>query len=285
MKCAVALVNKLLVSSPMAQPSVNNEEQFCTSVVECPHDLLGLLIGRNGWTLKKIISESGANITINNNALFPTQPRRIIIYGLPHHVKIAENYVNRIIYKQKDESRTAGLRPKDNFAEFISNVDMKQMKAYAYALNDIPPVTMNPGMAMPEYHNPPPAAAAQHASHAQYHQHQQYHHQAQQHSQHQNHYNPNPNPNPHYDPRYKHGLQGSSPPQQSAMYGAGMGLGLDRYSTAAGGRNPRDGMYGSGSLMGLGGPGGGMGMGVGSPPGFAGYSGLYNDNSFGYLHK
>ncbi len=69
--------------------------------MDCSPALLGLLIGRGGWTLKKIIRESGAHITINNT-LVPTQPRRIIIYGPRKNVLLAEGYVKRITEPQND---------------------------------------------------------------------------------------------------------------------------------------------------------------------------------------
>lgn len=51
-----------------------------TACMDCPPHLVGLLIGKKGWTIKKIQSETGAQISINQ-AVKDDSPRKIYITG------------------------------------------------------------------------------------------------------------------------------------------------------------------------------------------------------------
>lgn len=42
--------------------SENGDVDVMTNIVECPPHLVGLLIGRKGWTIKKIQQETGAQV-------------------------------------------------------------------------------------------------------------------------------------------------------------------------------------------------------------------------------
>lgn len=81
--------------------------QLKAAIVECPCSLLGLLIGKNGWTLKKIIRTTGAKVTINQS-VGVNQPRRIIIYGSDSQVINASTYINRIVNKGLEKRQTEG---------------------------------------------------------------------------------------------------------------------------------------------------------------------------------
>ena len=83
-------------TSTGTNPSNNTDIQ--ATVIDCPKHLLGLLIGKNGWTLKRIMSSTMANITINQSVL-PDQSIRIVIYGSDAAVLNACAYVQRILHK------------------------------------------------------------------------------------------------------------------------------------------------------------------------------------------
>jgi hypothetical protein len=97
---ALSEISDLLSSAPIvANDTAASGGGIITEVLSCPQPLLGLLIGRNGWTLKRIIRVSGANITINQSVL-PTQPRRVIIYGTAENVALAKALVERVLSAQ-----------------------------------------------------------------------------------------------------------------------------------------------------------------------------------------
>lgn len=101
---ALSVVQELLSSAPIVSASGDGDitnsdgvgDDIITEVINCPHNLLGLLIGKNGWTLKRIIRTSGANITINQSVL-PNQPKRVIIYGKKENVSIGKALVERVL--------------------------------------------------------------------------------------------------------------------------------------------------------------------------------------------
>ena len=97
---ALTEISDLLSSAPIvANDKAESGGGIITEVLSCPQPLLGLLIGRNGWTLKRIIRVSGANITINQSVL-PTQPRRVIVYGTADNVALAKSLVERVLSAQ-----------------------------------------------------------------------------------------------------------------------------------------------------------------------------------------
>ena len=53
-ECAVNLVNKLLLAAPNLAGKHGAIKKLYSNIVDCPADLVGLLIGKKGWTIKKI---------------------------------------------------------------------------------------------------------------------------------------------------------------------------------------------------------------------------------------
>ena len=86
------------VDGESTSESAESHNPLKAAIVECPAAMLGLLIGKNGWTLKKIIRITGAKITINQS-VGVDQPRRVIIYGSDSQVIDASLYINRIVNK------------------------------------------------------------------------------------------------------------------------------------------------------------------------------------------
>ena len=122
---AIEEISQLLASAPI----VANSELECaengleskeivTEVLSCPQHLLGLLIGRNGWTLKRIIRVSGANITINQSVM-STQPKRVLVYGSPSNVAIGKALVERVLQAQSQAAIEEEM-------QFASAPDFKQ---------------------------------------------------------------------------------------------------------------------------------------------------------------
>jgi hypothetical protein len=72
------------------------------TVLDIPFRLLGLLIGRSGWTIKRIMKQTGARITINQSQQTPGvvgDNKRVVIYGSLESVKAASEYVQALIEK------------------------------------------------------------------------------------------------------------------------------------------------------------------------------------------
>eukprot|EP01036_Dinobryon_divergens_P019166 gene19166-26137_t len=75
---AVNRVNGLLADAPLLGGKHGAVAKIACNITECPADLVGLLIGKKGWTIKKIQSESGAQIAINQSVR-EGLPRKIIV--------------------------------------------------------------------------------------------------------------------------------------------------------------------------------------------------------------
>ena len=78
-----------LISEPFPGNSV---DELTTKIIECPADLVGLLIGYKGQTIKSINKQTGVQISINQ-CVEGNAPRKIVITGAADAVKIAEKMV------------------------------------------------------------------------------------------------------------------------------------------------------------------------------------------------
>merc|ERR1719195_1615635 len=68
------------------------------AVIECPQGLVGLIIGRQGETIKKLQEQSGCSIQIDQR--FPDGvPRKITIKGPPGKLELGKQLVNQIVNK------------------------------------------------------------------------------------------------------------------------------------------------------------------------------------------
>lgn len=106
---ACRLVEHRLHSAPVSQDllaHVNGQSNsdggtgsgLQATVVDIPAHLLGLLIGRNGWTLKRLVRQSGARITIDQSG-GPLRPKRAVIYGTESSVVFAARYIQDLVQK------------------------------------------------------------------------------------------------------------------------------------------------------------------------------------------
>ena len=90
------LVNKLLLSAPNLAGKHGAIKKLYSNIVDCPADLVGLLIGKKGWTIKKIQLESGAQISINQSVR-EGQPRKIIVSGMQSSVEMATRLIEEVL--------------------------------------------------------------------------------------------------------------------------------------------------------------------------------------------
>lgn len=95
-ECAVNLVNKLLLAAPNLAGKHGAIKKLYSNIVDCPADLVGLLIGKKGWTIKKIQLESGAQISINQSVR-EGQPRKIIVSGMQSSVEMATRLIEEVL--------------------------------------------------------------------------------------------------------------------------------------------------------------------------------------------
>jgi hypothetical protein len=107
-ECAVNLVNKLLLSAPNLAGKHGAIKKLYSNIVECPVDLVGLLIGKKGWTIKKIQLESGAQISINQSVR-EGQPRKIIVSGMQPSVELATHLIEEVLRNKPDEDELMAL--------------------------------------------------------------------------------------------------------------------------------------------------------------------------------
>ena len=90
------LVNKLLLAAPNLAGKHGAIKKLYSNIVDCPADLVGLLIGKKGWTIKKIQLESGAQISINQSVR-EGQPRKIIVSGMQSSVEMATRLIEEVL--------------------------------------------------------------------------------------------------------------------------------------------------------------------------------------------
>lgn len=98
---AVQLVNDLLQSAPILAGKHGQVSRLTSHIMDCPPDLVGLLIGKKGWTIKKIQQESGAQISINQSVR-EGLPRKIIISGTEDAVHAAISLIEEVLKNKQD---------------------------------------------------------------------------------------------------------------------------------------------------------------------------------------
>lgn len=107
-ECAVNLVNKLLLAAPNLAGKHGAIKKLHSNIVDCPADLVGLLIGKKGWTIKKIQLESGAQISINQSVR-EGQPRKIIVSGMQASVELATRLIEEVLRNKPDDEDMSEL--------------------------------------------------------------------------------------------------------------------------------------------------------------------------------
>jgi hypothetical protein len=94
---AVSRVSELVQSAPiLASASVTSGRGLTSTIVDCPVSLVGLLIGKRGWTIKKIQQASGAQISINQSVR-EGLPRKIIVSGDETSVATALHLIDEVL--------------------------------------------------------------------------------------------------------------------------------------------------------------------------------------------
>lgn len=94
---AVGRVSELVQAAPiLASASVTSGKGLTSTIVDCPVSLVGLLIGKRGWTIKKIQQASGAQISINQSVR-EGLPRKIIVSGDETSVGTALHLIDEVL--------------------------------------------------------------------------------------------------------------------------------------------------------------------------------------------
>eukprot|EP00602_Paraphysomonas_sp_CaronLab_P006781 CAMPEP_0185017450 /NCGR_PEP_ID=MMETSP1103-20130426/402_1 /TAXON_ID=36769 /ORGANISM="Paraphysomonas bandaiensis, Strain Caron Lab Isolate" /LENGTH=737 /DNA_ID=CAMNT_0027546869 /DNA_START=74 /DNA_END=2287 /DNA_ORIENTATION=- len=107
---AVNRVSELVQTAPiLASASVTSGKSLTSTIVDCPVSLVGLLIGKRGWTIKKIQQASGAQISINQSVR-EGLPRKIIVSGDESAVATALHLIDEVL---RDKSLGTENDPRD----------------------------------------------------------------------------------------------------------------------------------------------------------------------------
>jgi predicted RNA-binding protein YlqC (UPF0109 family) len=78
---AVARVSELVQFAPiLANSKIAAGHNLTSTIFDCPPALVGMVIGKKGWTIKKIQEVSGAQISINQSVR-EGLPRKVIVSG------------------------------------------------------------------------------------------------------------------------------------------------------------------------------------------------------------
>ena len=99
---AQQLINDAIQQAKERTGQVN--PKACT--LRVPHELIGMLIGRGGETIKELKKESGARIDISKEPEEEgSQERLVHITGPPECVSYARRMVNEMLGKSKEGAR------------------------------------------------------------------------------------------------------------------------------------------------------------------------------------
>ena len=94
---AVNRVSGLVQTAPiLTSASAVSGKGLTSTIVDCPVSLVGLLIGKRGWTIKKIQQASGAQISINQSVR-EGLPRKIIVSGDESAVSKALHLIDEVL--------------------------------------------------------------------------------------------------------------------------------------------------------------------------------------------
>ena len=94
---AVGRVNELVQAAPILSSNhVVSGKGLTSVIVDCPVSLVGLLIGKRGWTIKKIQQASNAQISINQSVR-EGLPRKIIVSGDEQSVSTALKLITEVL--------------------------------------------------------------------------------------------------------------------------------------------------------------------------------------------
>lgn len=94
---AVNRVNELVQAAPILSSNhVSSGKGLTSVIVDCPVSLVGLLIGKRGWTIKKIQQASNAQISINQSVR-EGLPRKIIVSGDEASVSTALRLITEVL--------------------------------------------------------------------------------------------------------------------------------------------------------------------------------------------
>lgn len=95
---AVELVSKVVSSGPTSiHPNSMSGGPMVERTIECPHAIVGKVIGHNGDIIKEIQSRSGAKVQVHQTGLLDGQPRQVQISGTSEAVDTAFGLVSMIM--------------------------------------------------------------------------------------------------------------------------------------------------------------------------------------------
>ena len=98
------------VQPPPAPDSKAQISKNITSVIECPEDRVGIVIGSNGSVIKSIIKKTACNMHID---LEGKGPKRVVMTGTVEQIDMAKRYVNAVIVHGPSVLTMATLPPVD----------------------------------------------------------------------------------------------------------------------------------------------------------------------------
>jgi len=111
---ASSLVHGLIDTAPVTVNNANADEDVSSQIIDCPPHLVGLLIGRKGWTIKNIQMQSGAQVSINQSVR-EGAPRKIIVSGTVSAVDAAAEMVRDVLaYPNAIDPDKSGEEGSDN---------------------------------------------------------------------------------------------------------------------------------------------------------------------------
>jgi len=122
-RMALDILTQVISEAPLLGGMYGSVNSLITRTIECPPELIGLLIGKKGWTIKKIQSDSGAQISINQSVREGCN-RKIIVTGDQRSVEIAIGMIQSSIQtkSRRGEEHHVNFRntsPDDNHVKIV----------------------------------------------------------------------------------------------------------------------------------------------------------------------
>ena len=98
---AIYMLSQVISVAPLLGGMYGTANTLISKTIECPPELIGLLIGKKGWTMKTYQSDSGAQIAVNQSVR-AGRNRKFIVSGDRCGVEVAIRMIqNSVMTKSR----------------------------------------------------------------------------------------------------------------------------------------------------------------------------------------
>jgi len=126
---ALNILSRVISEAPLLGGMYGSVSSIISRTGEIPPEYIGLLIGKKGWTIKKIQAESGAQLAINQSVR-DRQPRKIIVSGDKNAVEMAIRLIKDSLKIKSRRDRHLGIENSSPVSARYSNSQRPQERLF-----------------------------------------------------------------------------------------------------------------------------------------------------------